>query len=243
MKSKSLIWLAATAFLGACGSGTGPAGTRVSLSLSGGAPGPNLAVVAADTMRDGQNELILSSIEIVLREIGLKRVDVVDCDVEPEPEGCEKFETAAILATIPLDGSTQQVFNIEIDPGEYDRVEFNVHKVSDDVEDAAFRAQYPDLVGTSVRVRGSYNGTEFTFTSDLNEKQEFQLVPPITVTDGTATNVTLHLDLSDWFTDASGALVDPVSGNKGGINENMVIDNIRTSIDVFEDGDRDGSRG
>ena len=243
MKSKSLIWLAAAALLGACGSGTGPAGTRVSLSLSGGAPGPNLAVVAADTMRDGQNELILSSIEIVLREIGLKRVDVVDCDVEPEPEGCEKFETAAILATIPLDGSTQQVFNIEIDPGEYDRVEFNVHKVSDDVEDAAFRAQYPDLVGTSVRVRGSYNGTEFTFTSDLNEKQEFQLVPPITVTDGTATNVTLHLDLSDWFTDASGALVDPVSGNKGGINENMVIDNIRTSIDVFEDGDRDGSRG
>ncbi len=243
MKSKSLIWLAAAAFLGACGSGTGPDGTSVSLSLSGGAAGPNLAIVAADTMRVGQDELILSSVEIVLREIRLKRVDVLDCDVEPEPEGCEKFETAAILATIPLDGSAQQVFSIEIDPGEYDRVEFNVHKVSDDVEDAAFREQYPDLVGTSVRVRGLYNGSEFTFTSDLNDKQEYQLVPPITVTDGTATNVTLHLDLSDWFTDATGALVDPVSASKGGVNENTVRDNIRTSIDVFEDGDRDGSRG
>lgn len=243
MKLKSLILMAATALLGACGSGTGPAGTRVSLSLSGGTPGPNLAVVAADTMRDGQNELILSSVEIVLREIELERVDVVDCDVEPEPEGCEKFETGPILAIIPLDGSTQQVFDIEVEPGEYDRVEFDVHKVSGNAEDAAFRAQYPDLVETSVRVRGWYNGTEFTFTSDLMDKQEYRLVPSITVTDGTATNVTLHLDISGWFTDASGALVDPVSANKGGINENMVKDHIRTSIDAFEDGDRDGSRG
>jgi hypothetical protein len=46
-----------------------------------------------------------------------------------------------------------------------------------------------------------------------------------------------------WFRDAGGSLVDPSTANKGAANENLVKDNIRDSIDAFEDADRDGERG
>ena len=43
-----------------------------------------------------------------------------------------------------------------------------------------------------------------------------------------------------WFRDGSGALVEPTSANKGGLNEGLVKENIKNSIDAFEDEDEDG---
>ncbi len=247
MKRRCLPLLGAVAVLAACSEGTGPAGnvTRVSLSFSTAAgTQPSLSVVAADTMTDGQNELVLSSIEVVLREIELKRVEVVECDVEPEPVGCEAFETGPTLVALPLNGATAHAMTIDIEPGSYDEIEFDIHKVSSgDPEDAAFRSAHPDLVDTSVRVQGSYNGDPFTFVTDLMDAQKYDLVPALVVVEGTTTaNVTLHLDVSSWFEDAAGALVDPASANKSQPHENLVKDNIRRSIDAFEDSDRDGQR-
>ena len=247
MKARLISLICAVAVLGACGDSTGVDGgaTRVSLSFSTAAPSQAMfSVAAADTMSDGQNELILSSVEVVLREVELKRVEVVDCDVEPEPDGCESFETGPMLVSLPLNGATTTAVSIDIDPGTYDEVEFDIHKVSNgDPEDAAFRAQHPDLIDTSVRVRGRYNGTEFTYVTDLMDEQKYDLVPALVIGDGTtSTNITLHLDISSWFADASGDLVDPASANKGEQNENLVTNNIRNSIDVFEDSDRDGTR-
>jgi hypothetical protein len=59
------------------------------------------------------------------------------------------------------------------------------------------------------------------------------------VAEGSATNVTLRLDVARWFVSGT-ALVDPATANKGGLNENLVRDNIRASIDAFRDDDRDG---
>jgi len=250
MMKKFLHLVAGVALLAACGDSTGPNGaTRVSLSFSS-APSaqpsvaPSLSVMAADTMSDGQNELVLSSVEIVLREIELKRVEVVDCDVVPEPDGCEKFETGPMLVTVPLDGGTSQAVSIDMQPGQYDEVEFDIHKVSNgDPEDAAFRTAHPDLIDTSVRVQGSYNGAAFTYVTDLMDEQKYDLIPALAIDDGTTTaNVTLHLDISSWFVDAAGDLVDPDSANKGGQNENLVKDNIRASIDAYEDSDGNGLR-
>jgi hypothetical protein len=249
MRSTSLALIGAVAMLAACSDGTAPpdGATRVSLSFSTGSSveAAPAAALAAAPISDGQNELVLSSVEVVLREIELKRVDVTDCDMEPEPDGCEKFETGPMLAQLPLDGSVAHVMSIDIEPGSYDEVEFDIHKVSSgDPEDAAFRSQYPDLVETSVRVQGEYNGTPFVFTTDLMDEQRYDLIPALVIADGTTTaNVTLHLDLTMWFRDAGGSLVDPSTANKGEPNENLVKDNIRDSIDAFEDADRDGDRG
>jgi hypothetical protein len=73
------------------------------------------------------------------------------------------------------------------------------------------------------------------------DEQKYDLVPSLVIGEGTtSTNITLHLDVSSWFANASGDLVDPETANKGEQNENLVTDNIRNSIDVFEDSDRDG---
>jgi len=245
MQTKKLLSVAAALVAVACSDGTSP-GSTVSLSLStSGAQSPVPAsafavAAAADTLMGASNTLVIESVEMVLREIELERVGVPSCDVDPEPAGCEKFETGPVLFELPLNGATQQVLTIEPASGTYDRVEFDIHKVSGDPEDAEFRAAHPDLVETSIRVRGSYNGMAFTFTTDLMEKQEYALVPAVEVGDGAPTNVTLYLDVANWFSDGAGDYVDPASANKGGTNENPVKDNIRDSIDAFEDSDRDG---
>ncbi|MBI2537305.1 MAG: hypothetical protein HYW06_10175, partial [Gemmatimonadetes bacterium] len=107
----SLAAVAGLLLVAACSDGTGP-GTSLALSFStrlpAGAAAPSrapsfgAAVTGADTLTDGTNTLIITKAEIVLREIELERQDVVDCDVEPEPAGCEEFETGPVLVDLPL---------------------------------------------------------------------------------------------------------------------------------------------
>ena len=246
-----LTLITAIAALTACNDSTGPGGNaaQVSLSFTAGAAGAPAAASGlfagpADfTFSDGQNELIITKAEVVLREIELERVEVVDCDVAPEPEGCEDFEIGPMLLDLALDGSVDQSVTIAVDPGTYDELEFDIHKVSgDDPADEAFATANPDLVDVSIRVQGTYNGVAFTYVTDLNEEQEYDLVPPLVIEEDMAssTNVTVRLDLAQWFRDPSGNLIDPVSANKGGVNEDYVKDTIRDSIEAFEDDDRDG---
>ena len=148
-----------------------------------------------------------------------------------------------MLLNLPLDGTVDQAIAIALDPGTYDELEFDIHKVSnDDPEDEAFRQANPDLVDVSIRVQGTFNDVAFTYVTDLNEEQEYNLVPPLVIEGNMAssTNVTVRLDLAQWFRDASGVLIDPDSANKGGVNEDYVKDAIRDSIEAFEDEDRDG---
>ena len=250
MKAKVVTLIGAVALLAACSESTAPGGDAAQVSLSfttRAASSPSLSISGLSaggslTLLDGPNELVITKAEVVLREIELKRVEVVDCDVEPEPAGCEEFKAGPVLLDLPLDGSTSQLVTVAIEPGSYDEIEFDIHKVSSgDAEDAAFRQAHPDLVDLSIRVQGTFNGQAFTYETDLNEDQEFDLVPPLVIDETTtSTNVTVRLDLSQWFRDGAGALLDPASANKGESNENLVKDNIRDSIKAFEDRDKDG---
>jgi len=96
----------------------------------------------------------------------------------------------------------------------------------------------------SIRVTGTYSqaGTrsDFTFTSDVDQGQEAGLVPPVTVQEGAAVNISLRVDIAGWFlNEAQTALVDPASANKGQPNESLVANNIQNSFDAFEDDDHD----
>ncbi len=251
MKRIALTLTAALA-LAACSDGAGPGGQPgVSLSFSTRAPGAQptagfFASVMADTLMDGQNELIITQVEIVLREIELKRQEAFACDSSSssgvDNDDCEEFEVGPTLVDLPLNGTTETMVTIDIPVGAYDELEFDFHKVSnDDPEDAAFRAQHPDMVGKSIRVRGTFNGDDFTFETDLNVEQEFDLVPPLVIDDATvSTNVTVLVNLARWYQDGSGTLLNPASGNKGGVNESIITENIKQSIEAFEDEDRDG---
>ena len=247
MKRTTLI-LAAAVLAAACSDSTGlETEAGVSLSFTAGA-GPAAASgvlfsMASDTLSDGQsNELILTSVEVVLREIELKRQSAPACDDLPDNDDCEKFEVGPVLLDVPLNGETETLVTIMPDPDTYDEIEFEIHKVSnDDPEDAAFRSAHPDMVGKSIRVQGSYNGQPFTYETDLNVEQEFDLSPPVVVTaETTSTNVTVLLGVDSWFRDGSGNLVNPQDGNKGGQHESLVKENIKQSIEAFEDHDSDG---
>jgi hypothetical protein len=128
------------------------------------------------------------------------------------------------------------------DTGTYDEIEFELHKVSnDDPEDADFRDAYPDMVGKTIRIQGSYNGQPFTYENDIDDEQEYDLVPPVVVDEMTMqVNVTIRIDIDAWFRDGSGSLVNPQSANKGGANESLVNENIKHSFEAFEDDDHDG---
>jgi len=195
-----------------------------------------------DTIVSGTDTLILSSVEMVLRKVELERLGSSDCDVQPDV--CEDFEAGPVLVDVPLDGTVQTEFALPIPAGSYGQLEFDIHKVSkDDAEDASFRAAHPDFVEKSIRVTGTFNGQAFVFETDLNVEQELDLSPPLVIdAPGSPANITVLVGLDGWFRDGANGLLDPATGNKGQPNESIINENIKTSIEAFEDEDRNGER-
>jgi hypothetical protein len=238
------------ALLGCSGNSTAP-GPRLTLAFGAQAPA---AVV-------GNDSLVITKAELVIREVELKRVSGEDCAGESpsanESEGdhhsdsshaehpehseeCEEFEAGPVRVNIPLDGALVQVA-VSPPAGSYREAEFKIHKVgAGGAADSAFATANPDIAGKSIRVEGTFNGTPFVFESDLSVKQESELDPPLVVTENTATNVTISVKLADWFTTPGGGLIDPNTANAGGANEFMVKLNIKRSFRAFEDRDCDG---
>lgn len=244
--NKTLVLIAAVLSMAACDNGTAPGtGTSVSLTLATNAPAgpagaPGLAAAPAQaTITDGTNTLVITSVQVVLREIELEPAETPDCDVEPGPVGCEEFETGPVLLNLPVDGSTSEDVAIDVPAGSYDEVEFDIHVVSD--ADGAFLAANPTMEGKSIVVEGTYNGDPFTFETNMSQEQELELSPPLTVGDGDpATNVTIRFDVSTWFLDELGNVFNPATASTGEPNESIAEENIQNSIKAFEDHDRDG---
>jgi hypothetical protein len=231
---------------GACSDSGGPS-TQGQVSFSTATQSASLAsggsfevVATPETFTDGTNTLVINGVQLVLREIELHKAGVVsDCATSVDDD-CEELEIGPILLDLPLGtpGGARS-FTVAVEPGSYDRVEFEVHKPSSS-SDAAFIAAHPDLDGVSVRVSGTYNGVAFTYTGDFNEEMEFNLVPELAVSETGTADLTLFASLDSWFRDAGGALVDPASANAGGPNQGLVEQNIRSSLDAFEDENHDG---
>lgn len=200
---------------------------------------------------DGQgNTLVIDSVQVVLREVELERLND-ECPDDADGSGetgsgedddaCEDFEAGIRLLDLPMDGSVRQVVSIQAPADTYDELEFEIHKPDDDEpEGQQFIQEHPNFEDVRIRVKGIYNGDPFLFLQDLNEEQGRELVPPLEVTAGTTVNVTLQLDVRTWFAAGDGSLVDPVTANEGGENENLVEENIENSIEAFEDDDEDG---
>ena len=222
-------------------------GATAGLAFSTRDPTPSLVQQGDSTVVAlGNDTIIIRSVELVLREIELDRLNDDDCDtiVVGDDDACEEFETGPMLVDLPLGNSTDKVITVEVPADVYDELEFEIHK-PENPEDAAFIAAHPTFAGVSIRVTGTYSQagtrTNFTYITDLNAEQEVSLIPPLDITADGPVNLTIRIDLSTWFLNAAGtALVDPASANQGGANENLVETNIEQSIDAFHDDDADG---
>jgi len=194
-----------------------------------------------DTIVAGTDTLVITSAELVLREIELKRIDVSDCDGVVDDDGCEEFETGPVLVSLPLTPGVETEFELGIPPGTYSEIEFDIHKVEEEPSDITFLQQHPEFEDLSIRVEGTFNGAVFLYESDLGVEQELDLVPPLVIEEGSGnTNITIFVDLTAWFRDQASGLIDPASANTGGQNESLVEDNIKQSMEAFEDDDRNG---
>ena len=243
-----LLLLAGATSVIACGDAGPGDGTLKAVQVSfatqsAGAAQLGVAGVADDTTIAGSDMLIITRVQIVLREIELRRLGADSCDstVTGDDDACEEFETGPVLVDLPLTPGVQQRFALDIPAGTYTEIEFDIHKPEDsDSADAAFIATHPAFERISIRVQGTYNGRAFVHTTDLNVEQELALVPALTISDATATtNITIFVDLDRWYR-VAGAVVDPAEANKGGTFESEVNENIKISFEAFEDDDRDG---
>jgi hypothetical protein len=203
--------------------------------------GACLAVVGTpETFTDGTNTLVLTKVELVMREIELHRAGATtDCSVDTGND-CEELELGPVLVDLPLGtaGATRS-FSVQLTPGSYDKVEFKLHASTSSSDDGFVQAN-PDLQGHSVRVTGSYNGADFVYTGDFEAEMEFELNPPIVASETGATDLTLMVNLDGWFRDQGGALLDPATANPGQSNQGLVEQNIKSSLETFEDDDHDG---
>ncbi len=267
MKIRSLpLALASSAILlAACsGDSAGPS-TRgqVTFSLAT-TPGvlPAASALLADTIANGTDTLLLESVQLVLRDVRFERVNDDACEGDEDGDdnssdssvvslhdgddddsaGCEYTNAGPFLLDLPLGPGVERGFSVAVDTGSYDELKVHLHKPNpgNDPKDVAFLAAHPEFAGISIRATGTFNGTPFTFESDLNAVQKIDLVPPITVTDSTLNvDVTIRVATDGWFRNGT-SVIDPSTGNKGGANDNLVRDNIRNSFHAFRDGNHDG---
>lgn len=237
--------LVSTAALTACDSSAPGGSGQISFNVATRPAGSAAArpATAPDSLLDGGgNVLVLTGVELVLRDIEFKRQEHDSCDsLGTDDDGCEEFEAGPVLVDLPMGLGVTHEFSVAVDSGTFDELELRIHKPEDDgdARDQAFLAAHPDLRDVSIRVTGTFNGTAFTFVTDLNADQELTLSPPLTVSGQSDVAVTLMVDVSRWFLSGS-LLVDPSLALKGGSLEGLVKNNIEASFAAFADDDRDG---
>ena len=235
--------------VGACSDSGGPSNqgqlnfnlaTRVAPVAAAGA---SLAVVGSpETFTDGSNTLVIDQVQVVLREIELHRTGLASDCLNAMDDDCEELEIGPLLVDLPLGTpGAARTFSVQIAAGSYDKIEVEIHKPSSS-DDAAFIQANPGFQDVSIRVTGTYNGTGFTYLGDYNDELQFNMVPDLTVGATAATELTLFADLNAWFRDQSGMLIDPATASTGSPNESLVEENIKNSLESFEDDDLDGDR-
>jgi hypothetical protein len=192
-----------------------------------------------ETFTDGTNILVLTQVQLVMRRIELHRAGAAEC-ADVTSDDCQELEFGPILADLPLGtAGAARTFSVQIAPGTYDKLELKI-RVPSSGSDAGFRGANPGFENTSVRVTGTYNGAAFAYTSDLEAQMEFRLTPALTSNESAATDLTLLVDLDQWFRGPAGALIDPATANPGQPNEILVEQSIRSSLNAFRDDNGDG---
>mgnify|MGYP001400244640 CR=1 FL=1 len=227
--------LTASVFLAACSDSSGPASNRVAFQVATKAAAAVRGVALIGTTYTATNgdQITFETASIVLHKIELGLTSAPACD-PAVADDCEELKAGPVTMNLPLGGGAQTEFAVDVPDGTYNKVEFKVA---------------PDpLTGSSIHVTGSYtpNGgsaSTFDFTSDLDAEQEHEFSTPITIPDpsGGGAGVTLFVDLSKWFANGTGdGFVDPSTANHSGANEGLVKQNVKNSLDAFEDENHDG---
>jgi hypothetical protein len=209
-------------------------------------------VLASDQAVDPAGNLVLSNVQLVFRKLELDASGTADCvgDVEDlnddsgnadddhgrDEAECEIVSRDPIFLDIPVDGTLHPLMTVPLPAGTFREVQAKLGPARDVFTD--FNAKHPELVGNSVRVRGTimHNGAPvaFDFRAPVRAKLEMEFDPALVI-DGTTTNTTISLNVSKWFLDSSGNIIDPTTATPGSLALEQIENNIRRSFHAFED--------
>jgi len=205
------------------------------------------------TDSSGGNVLVITTAQIVLARLELERVGATcssddaagdDKGRREDDHDCAELELAPTAVSLPMDSGVTTALNVTVPSGTYSALEAKVRPIETNkghlgAGTEAFIRAYPELVGVSVRVEGTFNGRAFTWTGTPRAELQIDFDPELVVADSAA-NITMNVDVAKWFKTNSGALIDPATALDGRSNANLVARNIRESIRAFRDDDCDG---
>ena len=161
-------------------------------------------------------------------------------DDDDDDDDCPTVRVGPYLVDVPVSGADGGRVAVDVPEGTYSSVRLSIHKVSSsDSADLAFRQANPDFRGISIRLEGTYNGARFTFTHDVNAKIDVPLTAPLTIGAG-GDDVTVTIDMKDWFVKPNGGLYSPAEGNTPGMVRAKIQNNIRNAFRAFRDRNKDG---
>ena len=196
------------------------------------------------TIAAGTNTLVITKAQLVARRIELAPTSASGCAAMQESgdddahveDGCAEIEVGPTLLDIPVNGSLQTSISASVPPGTYRALEIRIRPISSGNRNSqAFVLAHPEFKDASVRIEGTFNGNPFVFTSSIDTRIETAFATPVTV-DATNPNVTVAIDLSNWFSDGSGGTLDPSNSS----NAARISANIAGSFRAFQDDDHDG---
>jgi hypothetical protein len=135
--------------------------------------------------------------------------DTLDVDDSPSASGCAPLQTGQVLVNLPLNGATKLIADALVPAGTYTRLQAKLQTV--------------EVVGVFTDANGTNH--PFTLTPRMNVLSTIQFDAPVTV-DASTVNLILDVGVRSWFTDRSGAVLDPTRA----ANLRVVESNIRASL-------------
>lgn len=146
--------------------------------------------------------------------------DSTEHEDDADEAECAPLHVGPVRVNLPLDGSTTVALDALVPAGTYT----GVHAKLDSVN---VTGVFTDAGGTA---------HPFTFAARVVSQIKMEFPSPITVGSGT-NNLTINVDLGAWFTDMTGAIIDPTNPD----NQFKIRQAIRASFHAFQDDDHDGT--
>ena len=182
-------------------------------------------------MTSGSDELLITRVQLVVRELELERPDD-DCDDRPRVGDCDddEVEIGPFLVDLPLVAGAVPVLALDVPAGTYEELELVLHTPDDDdAEDRAFLAANPQFRRISAIVEGTFNGQPFVYVTRTRAKYELEFEPPITFgPDGD--RITVDVNVGAWFARRGGGLISPLEASQPGLARARVEQNIRQHL-------------
>jgi hypothetical protein len=238
--------------LASCADSTKPAaGSPVSLSFTTApAAGASFSTSPSTSAAPTADNLVITSAQLVVARMELQSTgasctsEAAAGDDEHDSQAdhdCAELNVGPTVVSLPTGTAVTATLEGTIPAGSYSALEAKIRPIRADGDkgkaSTAFLAANPDWAGKSLIVKGTLNGTPFTYNGTPRAEFETVFDPALTV--GTApVNITVQVDMSKWFLDRSGAVINPATTDP--VQQAQIAQNIRQSFRAFRDNDRDG---